>query len=353
MDMGAPSIHLGIILNPLARRAAHPDLPKRLQERCAAAAQAARISVCTSLAVTRGQAELAAALESFAQKRIDVLAVCGGDGTLMATVSAAVAAYGEALPPILILPGGTMNTAARNLGMYRYGGPEAVLFRLLFALGAAGKKGLAGVPRCTQEVVRIKTLEERPLILGRSDVVSNEDGDGVSRTRYGFIFGAAMGARYLSAYARRPGLLWAAWLGLRTLGSSLLPGGGSFARWLFERTPAELTVDGERATETAFRLLLVSTVPDVGLGMRVPWQAGRVRGRFHLIASSLPLIANARQVVRMQRGQPLKGSPHLDLLAQSASLRFATSQPLTVDGDLFTARGVDLSLGPSLEVLLP
>jgi diacylglycerol kinase family enzyme len=271
-------------------------------------------------------------------------------------VSAAIAVYGGTLPPLCILPGGTMNTCARNLGVR--GKPEAVLGRLIENLRLASEAGLAAVPRYFQEVMRVVTLGERPLD-GRSGQPAADDDGGAGlkssepRTRYGCILSAAMGARYLAAYSRRPGLLWASFLGLRTIGSSLIPGGGPFARWLFERTPAELVVDGEPISESAFRLLLCATVPDVGLGFRVPWRAGCVRGRFHLIASSLPITKNALQLLRMQRGQPLRGSPHLDRLAATATVRFATPQPLTLDGELFAASAVTLSLGPPLEILLP
>ena len=245
-----------------------------------------------------------------------------------------------------------MNTIARNLGLgsglRQSSGPAAVLSRLLAALTAAGEKGIAGVPRFAKEVMRVVTADERPLKDGKPAQQS-----GVSRTRYGCIFGAAMGARYLAEYSRRPNLSWAAWLGLRTIFSSLIPGGGPFARWLFERTSASLFIDGERAEETAFRLLLCATVPDVGLGMRVPWRAGCVRGRFPLIASSLPITANALQIGRMQRGQPLLGQPHLDRLVQDAKVRFETPQPLTLDGELFAASAVELSIGPAIEFLLP
>jgi diacylglycerol kinase family enzyme len=296
--------------------------------------------VRATLFATRSPDDLPAAVATLKAQGIVVLAVCGGDGTLLSTVGAAVAAYGAKLPALVILPGGTMNTVARNLGVR--GKPEEVLARLLGALKAGGQKGLAAVPRFVQEVMRVMTWGEE---------TGAERGE--TLTRYGCIFSAAMGARYLAAYSRRPSLPWAAWLGLRTIGSSLIPGGGSFARWLFGRTPVELFIDGERATETSFRLLLCATVPDVGLGMRVPWQAGCVPGRFQIIASSLPILKNVLQLGRMQRGQPLRGQPHLDCLAKEVRLRFSTCQPLTLDGELFSASGVDLSLGPPLEFLIP
>ncbi len=339
------NLQVGIVVNPHARRTGAPGLPARLQAQCESH------GVKATLAVTGSEAELSTALGGFARQGIDVLAVCGGDGTLVATVGAAISTYGARLPTLVILPGGTMNTVAANLGVR--GRPEAVLGRVLATLSAAGPKGLAAVPRFVQDFMRVVTLDEQPLPRSEKEAAGPAGNEKGSRTRHGCIFSAAMGARYLLAYSRHPGLGWAAWLGLRTVGSSLIPGGGPFARWLFERTPAELTIDGEPADEPAFRLLLCATVPDVGLGMRVPWRAGTVRGRFQIIASSLPITKNALQLGRMLRGQPLQGAPHLDRMAKEVRMRFATPQPLTLDGELFWARTIELSLSPALEILIP
>jgi hypothetical protein len=331
-------LHIGIVLNPHARRAS----AARLLERLGRAAQVGEGAVETSLRVTAAEAELPAVVAELAERRTDVLAVCGGDGTMLATVSAAIETYAAKklpLPPFLILPGGTMNTVAKNLGCSDGRTPEAGLLRLVETLAGDGRRGLSRVPRFEQPVMQVTTFGE-----GHA---------AESRTRYGCIFSAAMGARYLTEYARRPGLLWALWLGLRTIGSSFIPGGGRFARWLFQRTAAELVADGEAIAEAAFRLLICATVPDVGLGMRVPWRAGCVPRRFHLIASSLPLIANALQLGRMQRGQPLLGSPHTDRMAADLAVRFFEPQPLTLDGELFSATAVRITVGPTLTVLLP
>jgi hypothetical protein len=101
------------------------------------------------------------------------------------------------------------------------------------------------------------------------------------------------------------------------------------------------------------RLLLASTVPDVGLGMRVTWQAGQQPGRFHLVASSLTTLSMAMQLHRVLGGQPLAGEPHLDRLAQTATVRFTRPQTFTLDGDLFREREVALSVGPRLWVARP
>ena len=73
------------------------------------------------------------------------------------------------------------------------------------------------------------------------------------------------------------------------------------------------------------------------MGFRVPWQAGREPGRFHLVASGLSTTAMALQLHRVFGGKPLVGAPHLDRLASRVHIRFAAPQTYTLDGELFRA----------------
>jgi diacylglycerol kinase family enzyme len=342
-------MHIGIVVNPQARRASDPELPERLGALCEVAGAGATVLV------TRSASEVASAVAQLYAERADVLCSCGGDGTLLSTVTALVRARpaGAALPDLLLLPGGTMNTVAKNLG--QRGSPEAILQALLDRMGAApGRRGLAAVPAFPQELLRLRTFDEAPLrrAPGPRSAPAPDEPVPVAE-RYGFLFTAAMGARFLLAYAQRPGPGPAALLALRTVLSSLIPGGGAFARWLFQPTPARVSVDGEELPLRRHRVLLAATVPDVGLGMRVPWRGGCVPGRFNLIASALPLWQNALQLPRLLRGQPLRGAPHEDHLARTARLDFEQQEPLSLDGELFSARAAELSLGPTLRLLLP
>ena len=329
-----------LVVNPLAKRARDPAVIDALRH------TADRSGVPTDLITTQSIDDLPPALTAQRDAGCDVLAVCGGDGSLAALIAAATPIF-PSLPPIVILPGGTMNTVARNLGLR--GSIQALWQRSLAAL--QGSSQASRLPVVQQDVLRATMADERPLRGSEPDPSAQP----VLRCRYGFIFGAAMGARYLAAYDSHPqrGPAWATWLALRTVGSSLIPGGGSFARWLFSMTPTELCIDGEPLADHAFRIVLCATVPDVGLGFRVPWQAGRVPGRFHVVASGIPITRNVLQLPRMLRGQPLSGAPHVDRLAQTARLQFDRPQQLTLDGEVFAASRVDLSVGPALRILLP
>jgi len=167
---------------------------------------------------------------------------------------------------------------------------------------------------------------------------------------YGFLFASLMGARFLEAYygGVHPGLVSATLLTARTVVSSFIQ--GRMARWLFSPADVTLTVDGEALPTQAYRLLVASTVPDVGMGFRVPWQAGREPGRFHLVASGLSTTSMALQLGRVFSGRPLSGAPHLDRLATRVHVRFAAPQTYTLDGDLFRATEVELVTGPRLSI---
>jgi diacylglycerol kinase family enzyme len=253
------------------------------------------------------------------------VATCGGDGTNLSTVTELMRSYGaERLPIVALLRGGTVNTVAQNLGVH--GRPEEILQRLVARLDAGGAP-----PTVEQELVEVRPDGGAPL--------------------YGFLFAAAMGARFLQAYygGPLPGMTWALALTARTVASCIVS--GPYARWLFSPVELELTIDGERATDVErARLLLAATVRDVGLGMKVTWQAGRRPGRFNLIASELSTPRMAAQLHRVRAGLPLAGWPHLDCLARRATVRFAAPQTFTLDGELFRTSQVELTAGPRLRV---
>jgi len=312
----APSAarRIGVIVNPNARGVrGDPDLGDRLRATLGDAGEVVR---------TRTPDELDAALDQLLASGCDPIATCGGDGTHQTTLTRLVARVGEErLPRFALLGGGTINTIARNLGVATRGGPAAALARL---------------------AARLRT--GRPLDERAQDLL-------VVDGRYGFLFATAMGARFLEAYYAGPthGRLWAGALAARIALSSLVQ--GPYARWLFAPVPLALAVDGEPVALPAARMLVASTVPDVGLGMRVAGRAGSEPGRFHLVASSLTTTAMALQLPRVLAGRRLAGHPHLDRLAREVELRFPAPETYTLDGELYRAASVHLRIGPRLRVV--
>jgi diacylglycerol kinase family enzyme len=278
------------------------------------------------LVETREAHDVDAVVRRFLDGGAQVIATCGGDGTNLSVLTSLVRLGRERLPTFAILRGGTVNTIAENLAVR--GEPDQILARLIVAVRAGDIH-----PR-GQDLLEVRLPNRPPM--------------------YGFLFAAAMGARFLEAYYGGPitGPGWAAVLAARTIASALVV--GPFARWLFSPVDVEIAVDGERVREPARpRLLVASTVPDVGIGMKVTWQAGRQPGRFNLIASSLSTVAMALQVDRVLAGQPLRGNPHHDVQAREALLRFARPEPFTLDGELFREERVEISAGPRIWIACP
>lgn len=271
---------------------------------------------------TRSQTELEAAARRCAERGVGVVATCGGDGTNLMTVTALATAYGrDKLPVLALLRGGTVNTVAENLAIR--GKPEELLARLV-AQARTGELDTRG-----QDSIEVT-------IAGRA-------------AQIGFLFAAAMGARFLEAYygGPRPGPAWAGVLAARTVASSLVT--GPFARKLFRPLEVDIDLDGRRVTEVpAPTLFVASTVPSVGIGMKVAWQAGKQPARFHVICSGLSTVKMALQFRKVVGGLPLSGGPHLDVLAQRARLRFAAPDVFTLDGELFREREVEIAVGPRL-----
>ena len=131
-----------------------------------------------------------------------------------------------------------------------------------------------------------------------------------------------MGGRFLEAYyERNPQTAWdAAAMAARTLGSIFV--WGKLARRLFAVTPLSLAVDGRATSITRPRLLVAATVPDMGVGFKVAWQARTVPGQLHVVASELTMFGMGSQSWRSWLQRPLKGRPHLDVLCAGAEVEF-------------------------------
>ena len=83
------------------------------------------------LAATRSPDELAEAATRFRSEGVTVLAIAGGDGSTSIALTTFARTLGiDAVPPVALLRGGTMNTVANGLGLPR-GRPARLLAALL------------------------------------------------------------------------------------------------------------------------------------------------------------------------------------------------------------------------------
>ncbi|WP_394829905.1 diacylglycerol/lipid kinase family protein [Pendulispora albinea] len=316
-----------VIVNRLARhlRSSESDLYRTLTR------PRARAGAPFTIHETRSFDELDRVVRVIAQNTRNeqggttCVVLAGGDGSYMSGISALERAFGDRpLPRIALAPGGTVATVARNWGLR--GPTEPYAARLLDAIAAGS----------------VDTTQ-RPTLRVRDE----RGGD-----RIGFIFGTGLVSRFFDEYYASPhqGYAGAARIVARIFAGSLA--GGKLARKVLSPVPCTLTVDGEPQKATAYSLVVASVVRNLGLSMRVLYRAGDDPSRVHLVASPLGAGQLGPQMPLVLAGKPLRGRDHVDTLAGSFRVTFTGDHDAYVlDGDMLRGRWVEVTAGPSLNLL--
>jgi diacylglycerol kinase (ATP) len=253
-----------------------------------------------------------------------VIAVHGGDGTLHRTVSALVQAYtARPMPPLAILPGGTMNVVARSLNILAH--PET----MLRALAADLREGRPP-----------ETLVRRCLRIGDS---------------HGFVFGNGLMANFLEEYYGKGGYgpLRAVWILARTFLSAVVR--GPYARRMFRTFAGRISVDGQPLPWPRLTGLGAATVREVGLGFKLNHRADEDPDRFSVLAIHAGPVALAADLVPVHQGRGIAPKRAWSAVASALSIEAeAPRWSYTIDGDLYHAEGrVEVGLGPPLRIVIP
>lgn len=269
--------------------------------------------------------ELQAVAEELCAHDVDVLAVCGGDGSYFRTLTAVAAAYEDRpLPALLPLRGGSMNTIARAVG-HRRGTPESVLTAAVQRL-AAGRS----LPTSPRQLIRINA------------------------TYLGFLTGAGAVVRFLAAYYARPGRGPRAALGVTSeaIVSALL--GRGLTREIFHGFAAEVSCDEEKLDRERFNVVFAAGVSEFGLGFRVAYLADRKPGYFHVLAGDPQPSDLARRLAHMKCGWPMNLPSLYDNLAREVVVDFAAPEPIMVDGDILDpVCRLTMGAGPRIAMVAP
>lgn len=252
------------------------------------------------------------------RQEIDILGICGGDGTLQHTLTAFIKAYGGELPPaVLPLRGGTMNQTAHSVGITL--SAEQHLANVLDAVGRS-------------ETVRTTDCDLMKL--------SMDEGD-----RYGFLFGNGLVASYLDMYHASPydgpkAAIWAIRKGL----VAFMTKNGDYDRF-YRRPDLTVTIEGFELPLHSFMGILAGTIPEVGIGFEPLYRADRKEGRFHILASGLSAGQVIRNLPRFFKGERLCGKNHYDFLASEATIESDVLFRYMVDGELAETNKIHLSIG--------
>ncbi|WP_437286365.1 diacylglycerol/lipid kinase family protein [Sorangium sp. So ce406] len=325
-------MRIDVIVNTTARRyRARPSLIDRMAAACAGAAE---------LHPTTSVAELAEVCDRIAQRGTELVALSGGDGSFMAGVTALARAFGEgSLPPLALLPGGTVATVARNWGML--GDPAVLLARIV------------GENRDLRGGAAIRGTVRRPTLRARATTRTGVE------ERIGFIFGTGLVASFFDVYYERGGDGYgaAARIVARVFVESFY--GGACARRVLDPLPCTIEVEGRQLAPRAWSLICSSAVRDLGLHMQVAYRAGEDLDRPHLVASALPPRSLGPRAPLVLAGRRIGGEAHFDDLVRDFTVRFgaeasATSPgegPYILDGDPLRASEIRISAGPPIDVL--
>jgi diacylglycerol kinase (ATP) len=320
---------IAVFVNPRSR--ANRRNPRLAADFAAAVGDAGRVLAPESLE------ELAAIAAMLRETPPAIVAVHGGDGTLHKVVSALGAAYGDApLPPIAMLPGGTMNVVAASLRI----GREPVAFLKELAEDIRAGRALELLPRRCLRVT-----------------------DG-TKDKLGFVFGNGLAANFLGEYyagdSYGPGK--AAWLLLKTFLSSLV--GGAFMRRIFKRFEGQVHVDGQQLPRTRFVGVNAATVREVGLGFKLNHRADDDPERFGVLAIHAPPLALVADLGAVQTGRGIAPArafsavaSTLEITPMPPSLGSASNEmSYTIDGDLYrtpASAGLRISVGPAIRFVRP
>lgn len=316
---------IGVLSNPRSRQnRRRPRLIDRLREVAAPLGDGAIVRS------TASPEELQDAVRLFRERRIDVLALNGGDGTNHVSLTEVIAAWGDQpLPKIALLRGGTMNTVARGMGI-RSGRPEQLLAGLC-AASAAGEP----IDEVDFDVLRVQS-------------------EAAQRSQYGFIFGNGAFAGFLEVYYSYPEP--SPWVAAKTLGRVMtaVVTGGELRQRLFGKVEVELSWDGEPPEAAEILAVCAATEPEVGLGFAPWYRASERPGTLHGLAIGCSPWALLGLMPRMYAAKPTDHPAIVDRVCERLEIRSERPLPFIIDGDYHPpTRAITLSTGPRLTILRP
>lgn len=306
---------IGVVLNPHARA------NRRSRDRAQLFADA--IGNDGVVRQTNSLEEMEELARELHERGIDILAVCGGDGSFFRALSAMVRAYGsDPLPQFLPLRAGSMNTIARSVGC-RHGSPERVLVHTVADYRAG----------------RPFEVTERHLIQ-------------VNGEHFGFMVGAGVVANFLQVYTASgtAGPRTAAKLFWRLVVSSLVH--SPLSRSLLQPLEADIDCDDERVPHRRFTFIYASSIIDIGLGFKATYLATRKRGFFHLLAGPILPRHVLPRLWRLWHGLPLELDELYDNLARHVRVEFSRPSHYMIDGDVLgIVPRLDVVTGPRLTII--
>jgi diacylglycerol kinase (ATP) len=279
--------------------------------------------------ITASTADIAPALCELAALNIDVLAINGGDGTVAAVLGELLESQPFATVPLItLLPGGTANNTAGDIG----------------ARGALDKAVARFCQWCEGERHAAGRVAQRSLLRVVTDTAA---------ARYGmFLGGGAVihGTEYAHREIHSRGLRDDFSLALSTARTvwGVLRNDPAFNR----HVDITLTLDNRAPVQHDILILAVSTLQRLSFGMRPFWS--HEDGAIRLTFMEQGCTRFARTFLSIVRGRPNRhATPGNGYHSHNTDrLTLAMAGKLNLDGELLTvAESVAISASPALTFL--
>ncbi len=292
----------------------------------------ARIARCPAIhhVVTHSPTEVGPALAEFARLKVGVLAINGGDGTASAILGELLEGRLFETPPLIVLlPGGTANMNAGDIGV------SGSLWKATerFCNWCEGDRATAGMI-AQRALMRVATDTGQP-------------------ARYGMFLGGGaiiQGTEYAHREVHARGLRDDFSLALTTLRTvwGVLRNDPAFNR----HVTIELGLDDNKAATYDTLILAISTLQRLAFGMRPFWGSGPGAIRITLFQQGCSRFA--RTFISIVRGRPNRNAvPASGYISHNANLiRLQLDGKLNLDGEILVANGpVEISASSPLDFI--
>ncbi len=259
--------------------------------------------------------------EIFKARKIEVLGINGGDGTIHVTLSIFIKVYeDQELPKIAILRGGTMNTIANSI------------------------KSQKGTPKEILRNIIEKYNSDTPFTETQRNILKvNND--------YGFIFGNGIIYNFLEIYykSKDPSPLIAA----KTLVGSALKSFVNKRSSLFKKIRIEIETDDIKWVNNKFLAVAALGVREMGLGFAPGARIKDDPNKFYIFAFSNGPMALLRSLPKLWLGYSFSGGVAQEKITSKVVLRSEKPMPYTIDGEMHSPyKEITITKGPRITFII-
>ncbi len=305
---------IGVVHNPFARRnMKYPYMVNDLR---------IVLGKCGTVYSTKNVTEIEAAAVDFIENGYGILAINGGDGTLHLVINAFKKIFMDrALPDVVILRGGTMNTVSNSLKLK--GQPVEILKR---AVNIYKKKE------------KFDSIHQQVLKVG---------------DKYGFIAGAGAITKFLDTYyaGKHTGVVESVKMIFLLIVSTIAR--TAYAKKIFSTTPVKVVIDGKNPGQDCYIAVLGCAVRELGVGFAAAYSAHDKKGCFHFTATSMGPFSLIKRIWPLWAGRNIS---HPNMyhhgIAADVVLEPVGTLRWMLDGEMYeTNQPLQMSVGDEIRIL--